>query len=197
VSRSTGPADDAPVEPVDVESTNPVFMRPEPMYEPAPRGMGLMLGFLSLVAALALLGQLAYLWRDELAVRWPPARPWLASACRPLGCVVGYPVHAESITIESAAVQTLAPGANTYVLTALLRNRDAIDLRYPTLELVLTDLQDQPILRRDLRPEDYLAGLAGHSAATGFPAQSELPIRIAFELTGLRFAGYRLNQLYP
>jgi hypothetical protein len=144
-----------------------------------------------------LLAQLAYLWRDELAVHWSPARPWLTAACSVVGCKVGYPVHADSITIESATVQTTGPNSNVYIVSALLRNRDTVDVRYPTIELVLTDLQDQPILRRDLRPEDYLAGIAGRSPTSGFAAQSELQIRITFELNNLRFAGYRLNQFYP
>ncbi len=94
-------------------------------------------------------------------------------------------------------MQSVAANANVYVMTALLRNRDAVDLRYPTLELVLTDFQDRPILRRDFRPADYLVGVPGRTPAAGFAAQSELPVRITFELDDLRFAGYRLAQFYP
>jgi hypothetical protein len=139
--------------------------------------------------------QFAYMWRDEIAVRLPASRPWLAAACEVLRCNVAYPIHADSITIESAGVQTTGANSNVYVLTALLRNRDVVDVRYPHLELVLTDLQDQPILRRDLRPEDFVSG--ARSGSAGFPAQSELPVRITFELNNLRFTGYRLNQFYP
>ena len=175
--------------------TNPVFMRPEAEAEPGSRAMRWILGTLSLVAFVALLAQCAYLWRDELAAYWSPARPWLAAACQRLDCELGYPVHADAITIESATVQSSGPNTNLYVLSALLRNRDTVNLRYPHLELVLTDLQDRPILRRDLRPEDYLG--AGLSPQAGFAAQSELPVRLTFELDNLRFAGYRLNQFYP
>jgi hypothetical protein len=170
-------------------------MRPEPRVEPAPRAWRWTLAALSLVAALLLLAQFAYMWRDELAVRLPASRPWLVQACQFLRCNVAYPVHADSITIESAGVQTSGANSNIYVLTALLRNRDVVDVRYPHLELVLTDLQDQPILRRDLRPEDFVVG--NRSPSAGFPAQSELPVRITFELNNLRFTGYRLNQFYP
>jgi predicted Zn finger-like uncharacterized protein len=179
--------------------TNPVFMRPEAPVTRGHRATRWVLSGLSFVAALLLLAQVAYLWRDELAARWSPSRPWLSAACAALRCTINHPVHAESVTIESASVQTTGPNSNLYVLTALLRNHDTVDVRYPHLELVLTDLQDQPVLRRELRPEDYLAESrdAGRSAASGFAAESELPLHLTFELNNLRFAGYRLNQFYP
>ena len=165
------------------------------------------IGIGSLVATIVLAGQLAYLWRDEIAVRWTTARPWLAAACVPLRCTVGYPAHLEWITIESATIQTTGAGLDVYVLNALLRNRASSDVRYPHLELVLTDLQDRPILRRALRPEDYLprgtgaardaAARGDNGAQTGFPADSELPIHLTFELGDLRFAGYRVDKFYP
>jgi hypothetical protein len=163
------------------------------MLEPAPRGMRIALALLSFVAFAALLAQVAYLLRDELAARWSPSRAPLEAACAVLGCKVDYPVHPESITIESAGVAPTGPGVNTYQLNALLRNHEGIDLRYPTLELTLTDTEDRAVLRRDLLPRDYLP----RQAAVGFPAQSELPIRVDFELTSQRFAGYRLTQVYP
>lgn len=164
------------------------------------------LGIGSLVATILLLGQLAYLWRDELAARWSPARPWLNAVCVPLRCTVGYPAHLDWITIESATIQTTGASLDVYVLNALLRNRASSDVRYPHLELVLTDLQDRPILRRALRPEDYLstARAGARDAAgrvddsqTGFAADTELPIHLTFELGDLRFAGYRVDKFYP
>ncbi len=179
--------------------TSPTFMRPDEPLAPANRlaRLGIVAGS-SLLAAL-LAAQAAYLWRDELAARWSPSKPWLVAACRPLRCGVDFPAHPESITIESASIQTPSPTANLFTLTALLRNRDTIDLRYPYLTLVLTDVQDRPILRRALRPEDYLASGRDVAATvrSGFAASSELPIRVTFELDGLRFAGYRLDRFYP
>lgn len=157
------------------------------------------LAILSIVAALGLAAQAAHVWRNDVAVRWPAAKPWLVAACVPLRCVVDYPARIGAITIESTALQSSPPNSNLYTLTALLRNRDTAAVRYPYLELTLTDTQDRPILRRALRPEDYLAPArdADARAQGGFPAQSELPIRMMFELNDLRFVGYRLDRFYP
>ena len=173
-------------------------MRTEEAPPPAHRAVRWTLSALTLIAFVGLLAQATYLWRDELAARWSPARTWLVAACQPLRCKVDYPTHLDAITIESASIKSTGPNLNVYELTALLRNRDAIDIRYPHLELVLTDLQDRPILRRALRPEDYLSGRdAGRSLSSGFAAESELPIRVMFELSDLRFAGFRVERFYP
>ena len=176
----------------------PGFLQPEPATGGSRAGRWAYAA-LSLVALLALLGQAAYLWRDEIASSWLPSRPWLAAACAPLRCRVEPPLHLDSITIESAAIVSSDAAPNVYVLTALLRNRDVVDVRHPHLALVLTDLQDRPILRRALRPEDYLPTGSDVPAlvSAGFGPDRELPIRITFELTDLRFAGYRLDKFYP
>ena len=183
--------------PAELEGT-PAFMRTLEPAPPAHRVARWALTGLVLIAGAGLLAQAAYLWRDELAARWSPARGWLTAACEPLRCRVDYPTRLDAITIESASIKTAGSNLNVYELTALLRNRDAIEVRYPYLELVLTDLQDRPILRRALRPEDYLSSDRGAARPpSGFAAQSELPIRITFELSDLRFAGFRVESFYP
>jgi predicted Zn finger-like uncharacterized protein len=180
----------------DLES--PSFMKAGKNPRPVRRRARWAFGVLTLIALLGLLGQATYLWRDELAARWSPARAWLTTACEALQCTVDYPAHLDAITIESAAIKTGGPDLNVYELTALLRNRDVIDVRYPHLELVLTDLQDRPVLRRALRPEDYLSGRdSARSVSSGFPAESELPIHVMFELSDLRFTGFRVERFYP
>ena len=177
----------------------PEFMRASAPRTERSRFERWMLVVLSIVAALGLAAQAAYVWRNELAVRVPAAKPWLVAACAPLRCLVDYPAHIDSITIESTALQSSGPNANLYTLTALLRNRDGVAVRYPHLELTLTDTQDRPILRRALRPDDYLAASRDSSTRLqgGFSAESELPIRMMFELNDLRFVGYRLDKFYP
>ena len=181
-----------------VKDREPEFLRATASRPVRSRTERWMLAVLSIVAAFALTAQVAYVWRNELAARWPAAKPWLVAACAPLRCVVDYPAHIESITIESTALQSSGPNASLYTLTALLRNRDPVAVRYPWLELTLTDTQDRPILRRALRPEDYLASSRdGGKGQGGLAAESELPVRMMFELSGLRFVGYRLEKFYP
>lgn len=179
----------------DAERDRPGFMRdaaPEKLRR--SRVERVVLAVLSLLALLVLAGQAAYAWRDEIAARVPELRPALLAGCAVLRCRVDLPAHVDAVTIESTAVQLASPNGSTYTLTALLRNRDPIALRYPNLALTLTDTRDEPILRRVLRPEDYLPA---DRIAGGFAPDSELPVRVTFELADLRFVGYRVDRFYP
>ncbi len=180
---------------IDEETTlRSSLLAPEPPPRTRWRGERWLLAGLSVLAVVGLAAQAAYVWHDELAARWPQARPTLVAACGPLRCTVEPPIHDASVTIESTGLLAAAPATGTYVLTALLRNRDAIALRYPHLELTLTDTDDRAVLRRALRPEDYLPATSPRAA---FPGESELAVRLTFEVSEVRFAGYRLEKLYP
>ena len=177
----------------------PAFMRSGER-PPRSRTERTLLSLLSLLAAVGLALQLIYVWRTEVAARWPVVKPWLTSACVPLRCQVDFPARLDEISIESSSLQN-APGTrDAYVFTALLRNRAHVAVRYPALELTLTDTQDQALVRRILRPEDYLSPEPGKrriADAGSIAPNSELPVRVTFETAGLRAAGYRAAVFYP
>ncbi|MEG1454253.1 MAG: DUF3426 domain-containing protein, partial [Comamonas sp.] len=62
----------------------------------------------------------------------------------------------------------------------------------PAVELTLTDLQDQPVLRRVLLPADLQA-----PATLGAQAEWSVRIPLAVGATPTRIAGYRALVFYP
>jgi len=164
--------------------------------KPSSRAARIVIGFSGLLALLALAGQASFLWRNEIAALWPPARPWLAEACIALRCDIGMPAHIERLSIVSAELQSL-PEQDTYAYTALLRNISIMAQRYPAIELALTDAQDQPLLRRVIMPAQYLSPEQRARLDRGIAANSELPVRIVFEAPGNRATGFKSALFYP
>ena len=80
-------------------------------------------------------------------------------------------------------------------LHALIHNRAPYAQAYPSLELTLTSVQDQPVARRVFRPADYLK--AGQDEKQGFPANRDLDIKLHLDTTDLKPSGYRLFLFYP
>lgn len=150
----------------------------------------LMLLVLLLASLLAL--QYALQERDKLAALRPSLRPWLQLLCGPLRCEVGPPRQIDAIVIDSSSFSRLRTDA--YRLSYSLRNQAAIALAMPSVELTLTDSQDQPVARRVLGPADI-------GAAAVIPAAGEstgsIALSVAGNGNGARIAGYRLLAFYP
>lgn len=149
----------------------------------------------SLLLGIILAAQAVYAARTGIAANFPETRPAFEQACRILGCSVGLPTQIESVSIESSDFQPVVGSIDQFTLSVLLRNRGTTVQTWPSIELSLTDNADKPVGRRVLGPLDYLP--AGVPVAKGFAAGSEQAIRLSFDMTRLKAAGYRVYLFYP
>lgn len=156
-------------------------------------GVRAVLVLLLLAAAATLVGQVAYRDRDRLAASSPQLRPWVARMCSVLGCRLGPPLQVEAIAIETSSFNKLRD--YTYRLNVTLRNQAPNEVAMPSLELTLTDSQDQPVVRRVLQPGEFAPG------RTAMPARGDWSTSVALAVNanagGARIAGYRLLAFYP
>lgn len=156
-----------------------------------------------LLALVALAGQGAYFYRDQLALWQPETKPYLTEMCIRLGCQIKTPLDPQAISIETSALEADPADRNLLQLTALLRNRSVLPQNLPYLELTLLDAQDAPQARRVIRPDEYAQrGAAPQASATqpGAPqlgADSEFQVRLAIDASQLKANGYRLYAFYP
>ncbi len=146
------------------------------------------------VAAVALLavlaGQAAHHFRDPLAARWPASRPLLAAWCASAGCTLGAPRHIEDISVESSALNRAA-APDSFKLALALRNRSAVALAMPAIELTLTDAAGQMVARRALMPRDFR--VATPVLAPG----AETPLQLVLSAGNGRVTGYTVELFYP
>jgi len=151
---------------------------------------------IALLLAVLLAGQALYAYRTQIAAHYPASRPLLERLCRIAHCEVGLPKAADQLVIESSDLQAVdAAKPNLIQLAASVRNKAAIDVAFPAIEVTLTDAQDRPLARRVLLPDQYLAG--GKSVGTGLRAGEDFSIRLTLDTTELRPVGYRLYLFYP
>ncbi len=170
----------------------PEFLEEE---EPQAR-FGVAWGLAALLALAALAGQLSYYYRTELATLVPQTRPFLAEGCRFLDCELRLPQRPDLLSIESSDLQADKRRESLIVLNAVIRNRAPFAQEHPALELTLTDAANKPLLRRVLRPEDYL-GRPREGLAPGIAPGGETVLRVHFDTGTLRATGYRLYLFYP
>ena len=159
---------------------------------------------LLVLLALLLMVLLALQWvvqqRDRLAVFEPRLKPALQMVCEVLACNVGPVRQIEAIVIDSSSFNKI--NDSVYRLSFAIKNTVAIEVAMPSLEVTLTDTQDQAVIRRVLAPVQFgmTSGLLG--------ARAEFSGALTLQLTPLealrdagnlsrRIAGYRLLAFYP
>jgi predicted Zn finger-like uncharacterized protein len=170
---------------------------PEFLEEEVPRARYSVAWGLGAVLALAVLaGQLAHHYRTELATLLPQTQPYLAEGCRFLDCELRLPRRPDLLSIESSDLQADKRQDSLIVLNAVIRNRAPFAQEHPALELTLTDAADRPVVRRVLRPGDYLAR-PPEALAAGIAPGGESVLRVHLDTGSLRATGYRLYLFYP
>ena len=145
-----------------------------------------------LVLASVLAAQWAVHDRDRIAAFEPRARPVLEWLCSFSGCRIAAFKQIESISIDSSSFSKTRD--NLYLLNVVIKNSARIELAMPSLELTLTDSQDQPLLRRVLTPAEL--GAPPLLAASG-DWSAALPVSVAINGIASRVAGYRVLAFYP
>jgi predicted Zn finger-like uncharacterized protein len=179
--------------PADAPPASPAFLRDAERRArwQSPRARaGFGLAVLALGAVLAL--QATYHLRDPIVAHWPSTRPLLEAMCDQLDCSLGPLQRIDDIAVESSSLTRAAePGVDALRLTIVLRNRGALPLAMPMVDLSLTDGNGELVARRALAASDF-----DRASATLAPA-SEASLHLAFSTDGRRVAGYTVEIFYP
>jgi predicted Zn finger-like uncharacterized protein len=155
-----------------------------------------------LTAALGL--QLLIGARHLIAANYPVVTPFLETVSEAVGLQVETPRALDSLTIESFELQA-AQTKDVYALSAMLKNSASYVVRWPAIELSLTDNAGSIMLKKVLLPNEYLAPMVAVLGAkdvaqvvrSGFKASGELPLKLALEVSDLNPSGFSAALFYP
>lgn len=153
-------------------------------------------GLVSIFLLVVLTGQIVYLYRTELSIIAPGARPYLEQYCKILNCTIPLPQQVELLSIESSDMQTgTGQHSGVITLTAIVRNQAHFPQAFPSFELALTDTQDRALASRIFTPGEYLEENVDPSKAIA--PGNEISVTLYIDSGNLNAAGYRLFLLYP
>ncbi len=142
----------------------------------------------------ALLVQLGYFYRAEIAARSPEAGRYLRALCSRVGCQVRLPEHIDLISLESSQLQPVTDHPGQFTLTALIRNQADTVQAWPSLDLQLKTDVGQILVRKVFTPLNYLNT---SEVKKGFAAHAEQEIQISFELSSEFPGGFSVILFYP
>ena len=140
------------------------------------------------VLVLALLLQFVVAQRNWLGAEEPALRPVLSALC---ACEVTWPREPEAVLIESSSFTENPQGG--YTVQLRLKNTQHHPVAMPALELSLTDLQDQVLVRRvfsaeELSGKDHVQALRDVRSTLNFDLDDKVSKRIT---------GFRAIVFYP
>lgn len=132
---------------------------------------------LSILAFAVLLVQLAAQNFDTLS-RIEPYRGYYASVCPLVGCQLPPLVDRSRIRATNLVVRSHPNVKNALMVDAVLQNNASFPQTFPSLDLVFTDLQGEPLAARRFTPDQYLGGeVAGRK---DIPVKQ--PVHISLEI---------------
>jgi predicted Zn finger-like uncharacterized protein len=142
----------------------------------------------AVVLVLALLMQWVVAQRNWLAAEEPALRPLLSALC---ACEVTWPRESEAVLIESSSFTENPQGG--YTVQLRLKNTQHHPVAMPALELSLTDLQDQILVRRvfmaeELSNKDHVQALRDVRSTLNFDLDDKVSQRVV---------GFRAFVFYP
>ena len=148
----------------------------------------------SLVAALLLVGQGAYFFRDELVSRLPQAAPFVAMACEEIGCRVEPPKRAESLGFVGADLAADPAHKGLLIFTTTLRNTGARTVAFPHLVLSLDGLGGELVVRRVFSPTEFAPATA--NLAHGLDGGAEVEIKLYLDASQVNIVGFKVDHAY-
>ncbi len=142
------------------------------------------------LAGLLLAAQVVFEYRDLAAARFTALRAPLQQACAALGCTLGAPRIIEGLVVESSGLVRVEK-SSIYKLSLTLRNRAALEVALPALELSLTDAQGKLVARRVLST----AELGVNQTTLG--AGRDLGVQATLQAATAAVTGYTIELFYP
>lgn len=148
---------------------------------------------ISLLLCLVLALQLLVQERNLVAAMEPGLKPWIEEVCALMECTVAPLRQIESVVIDSSSFNKIR--GDVYRLNFALKNTAITELALPAIELSLTDVQDQPLVRRVFMPAEL--GLKSGVLQAATETHASLTLGIKSNGSADRVAGYRILAFYP
>ena len=163
-------------------------------FEKKKTKLNIWLVLLSLLLIILAALQAIYFFRSKIAAEYPQFKPYLVQACAALQCTIALPANLALFTIDDSDMQESEHYQNVINFSSALINNANFTQAYPNIELTLTDTDDQPVLRRQIKPNEYLA--ANTNLDAGMAGKAELRVKLAISVADISVAGYRVQLTY-
>lgn len=144
----------------------------------------------SFVLLLLLGGEIAWaeraLWIDDSSLR-----PWLERACSTLPCQLPLRRDESLLQLASRDIRPHPSVAGALIISATLQNAADFAQAFPTVEITLSDLDEQRIAMRRFSPSEYISD--PRTLAKGLAPQAKAPLVFEVADPGKNAVAFEFN----
>lgn len=159
--------------------------------KPKKLSLGYTLGTILLLLLAAI--QITYFNRTRISSEYPQFKPLLVQVCSVFHCDVPLAKDLTMLLIDDSDMQESNQYKDVIHFSSTLINNASFIQAYPNIELTLTNVDDQPILRRLIQPSEYLKNV---DIKQGIAPHEEVRIQLAINTSGVLVSGYRVILKY-
>jgi Protein of unknown function (DUF3426) len=162
--------------------------------KPLSRRQKIAYALLSVVAAIILLAQSAYWFRDELVSRYPSLSTTFAAACTHLGCRISPPRRPEGVGFVGTELAPDPAHKGLYIFSATLRNEGSHSVAFPSLILTFDGASGEILARKVFSPEQYAP--ANANLAKGLDGGADIEIKLYLDVSPAVPVGFKAERAY-
>jgi predicted Zn finger-like uncharacterized protein len=156
--------------------------------------LNIWLSLFSLLLIIVAVLQTIYFMRTQIASEYPQFKPLLIQACQSIKCEIALPKDLNALVIDDSDMQEDGNYQEVINFSSSLINNANYAQAYPNIELTLTNIDDQPVLRRLIKPSEYLPNKPNLNVGLG--SHEEIHIKLAIHASNVPVAGYRVLLVY-
>ncbi len=148
----------------------------------------------ALLLVLLLAIQFSILYRDKIVAIQPAAKPILSTICTLADCSINLITDPNLIKISNSSFEADPNNPNIILVQIGLENLSNYAIAYPSIALTLTNDADEPVVKRNFLPADYL--IATKMNSSGISAHSDLTVKLKISAADVKVSGYKLIVFY-
>lgn len=150
--------------------------------------------FMLLLLLLSAVLQTVYFLRAEISWRYPSSQTYLKLACKKIGCDIALAKQINLLVLDDTDLLEDEQRLGLMYLSSSIVNQAPFSQAYPTIELILTDIEDRAKYTRQFSPHEYLDH--GDDAKLGLAPGQSLKLRLPLANPDQSIAGYRVRLFY-
>ncbi|WP_071057803.1 zinc-ribbon and DUF3426 domain-containing protein [Pelistega sp. MC2] len=167
---------------------------------PRSSGSGMLWFVIVLLALLLAVGQIFYVFRNQISNTFPATRPFIMQLCGVFKCEVGVKKSVDNIAIINHHLNpekntTAKAGEQVLRLQATIVNKTDLPQEWPVLILKLKNQQGAVMISKNIEPKEYLTS---EQVLQPLAPKAQVPINLPFKLTIQdSLSSYEVNVFYP